>query len=97
MRRILKEIGSLQTEGTKLMCENASTIKLSKNSVLHGRSKHISVRFHFLKDLTKEGTVNLVFYGTREQLADLLTKSLKLEAFQKLPKKLGVCDISNLN
>jgi len=38
MRRILMEIGSLQTEGTKLMCDNASTIKLSKNPILHGRS-----------------------------------------------------------
>jgi len=58
MRRILKEIGHSQTEGTKLMFDNASTIKLSKNPVLHGRSKHIRVRFHFLRDLTKEGAIN---------------------------------------
>ena len=62
------------------MCDNTSTIKLSKNPVLHGRSKHIRVRFHFLRDLTKEGIVNLLFCGTRNQLADLLTKPLKLEA-----------------
>ena len=55
------------------------------------------MRFHFLRDLTKEGTVNLVFYGTRDQLADLLTNPLKLEAFQKLRKEIGVCDISDLN
>ena len=52
-------MGHSQIEGTKLMCENTLTIKLSKNPVLHGRSKHIRVRLHFLRDLTKEETVNL--------------------------------------
>jgi len=84
MRRILEKIGHLQTEGTKLMCDNASTIKLSKNPVIYGCSKHIKVRFHFLRDLTKEGAVNLLFYDTRDQLADMMTKPLKLKAFQKL-------------
>ena len=46
------------------MCYNTSTIKLSKNRVVHGRSIHIRVRFHFLRDLIKEGTVNLLFCGT---------------------------------
>ena len=72
------------------MCDNTSTIKLSKNPVLHGRSKHIRVRFHFLRDLTKEGTVNLLFCGTRNQLVDLLTNPLKLETFRKLGEELGV-------
>jgi len=60
MRRILEEIGHSQTEGTKLMCDNASTIKLSKNPILHGRFKHIRIRFHFLRDLTKEEL--LIYY-----------------------------------
>ena len=90
MRMILKEIGHSQIEGTKLMCDNTSTIKLSKNLVLHGHSKHIRVRFHFFRDFTKEETINLLFCGTRNQLADLLTKPLKLEAFRKLQEELGV-------
>ena len=79
MRRILKEIGHSQIEGTKLMCDNTSTIKLSKSLVPRERSKHIRVRFHFLRDLTKERIVNLLFCGTPNQLANLLTKPLKLE------------------
>ena len=57
MRMILKEIGHSQIEGTKLMCDNTSTIKLSKNPVVHGRSRHIRVRFNFLRDLIKEGKI----------------------------------------
>ena len=60
MRRILKEISHSQIEETKLMCDNISTIKQSKNSVLHRCFKHIRVRFRFLRDLTKEGSVNLL-------------------------------------
>ena len=70
MKRILKEIGRSQIEGTKLMCNNTSTIKLSKNSVLHRSSKHIRVRFHFIRDLTNEENVNLLFFDTRHKLAD---------------------------
>ena len=66
MRRILKEIGHVQAAGTKLMCVNSSTTKLSKNPVLHGRSKHIRIRFHFLRDLAIEGVVNLLVCGTQD-------------------------------
>ena len=90
MKRILKEIGHSQIEGTKLMCDNTWTIKLSKNPVLHGLSKHIRIRFHFLRNLTKEETVNLLFCGTQNQLANLLTKPLELEASWKLREELGV-------
>ena len=48
---------------------------------MHGRSKHIDVRFHFLRELTKAGTVELVHCGTQEQLADVMTKPLKLDVF----------------
>lgn len=54
MRQILNEIRHSQKKGTKFMCDNTSTFKLSKFSVLHGRSMHIRVRFHFLRDRTKE-------------------------------------------
>ena len=50
---------------------------------MHGRSKHIDVRFHFLRDLTKEGTIELVHCNTQEHIAGIMTKPLKLEIFFK--------------
>ena len=82
---------------TSIYYDNSSTIKLSKNPVLHGRSKHIDVRFHFLRDLTKEEVVELGPCQSQEQIADILTKPLKLEAFVKLRGLLGVCSGSVLN
>ena len=55
MRRILEKLGHKQDKCIDIFCDNSSTIKLSKNPVMHGRSKHIDVRFHFLRDLTNDG------------------------------------------
>lgn len=60
---------------------------------MHGRSKHIDVRFHFLRDLTKEGVVELVHCGTQDQIADMMTKPLKLDLFRKMRDMLGVCNL----
>ncbi|KAL6227016.1 hypothetical protein ACLB2K_000975 [Fragaria x ananassa] len=97
MRKILREVNHAQIGGTVLMCDNISAIKSFKNSVFHGRTKHIRVRYHFLRDLTKEVIVQLVFCGSRDQLAELMTKPLKLEAFQKLHEELRVCAAPVLN
>lgn len=97
MRGILKKLSLTQHGCTTLMCDNSSTIKLSKNPVLHGRSKHIDVRFHFLRDLTRDGTMELMHCGTQDQVADLLTKPLKLETFLKLREQLGMCKVTDVN
>jgi hypothetical protein len=64
---------------------------------MHGHNKHIDARFHFLRDLTKEGTVELIYCGTQEQLTDVMTKALKLDTFQKLCDQLGVCQVPEVN
>ena len=60
---------------------------------MHGRSKHIDVHFHFLRDLVKDGSIELVHCGTENQVADVMTKPLKLNAFLRLRKMLGVCEV----
>lgn len=64
---------------------------------MHGRSKHIDVRFHFLRDLTKAGVMKMVHCNTQGQVADVMTKPLKLDAFLKLRSMLGVCPIPDVN
>lgn len=57
LRRILHHLNEDQKEVTTIYCDNSSSIKLSKNPVMHGRYKHIDVRFHFLRDLAKDGII----------------------------------------
>jgi len=53
LRKILHHLYQTQRSCTKIHCDNSSSIKLSKNPIIHGRCKHIDVRYHFLRDLTK--------------------------------------------
>jgi len=95
LRKILKELYFKQEGATAIYCDNNSTIKLSKNNVLHERSKHIDVEFHSLRDLTKDEVIDLIYCGSEDQVADIFTKPLKLAAFQKLRKLLGICKLDN--
>ena len=97
LRRILGKLGQNQATSTVIYCDNSSAIKLSKNPVLHGRSKHIDVRFHFLRELTRDGVVELVYCNTQEQVADIMTKPIKLESFLKLRDRLGLDVLFKLN
>ncbi|GKA99022.1 retrovirus-related pol polyprotein from transposon TNT 1-94, partial [Tanacetum coccineum] len=92
LRRILEKLSQVQHSPTVVYCDNTSAIRLSRNPVMHGRSKHIDVRFHFLRELVNDGVVELVQCSTQEQVADILTKPLKLDAFLKLRQLLGVCE-----
>lgn len=79
-----------------VFCDNNSTIKLSRNPGLHGRSKHIGIRFHFLRDLCKEEVINLNYSRTPNQVVDIMTKPLKLESFTKLREMLGMITLEKL-
>lgn len=74
----------------EIYCDNTSSIKLSRNPVMHRRTKHIDVRYHYIRDLTNQEVVKLVFCGTEEQVADIMTKPIKLETFMKLRSLLGM-------
>jgi hypothetical protein len=95
MRRILEKIGYQQEGSTVIMSDSSSAIKISKNPIMHGRSKHKDVRFHFLRNLVKDGVIKLEFCGTKKQVADVMTKPLKLDQFQKLRQMPGVCEVSD--
>ncbi|PNX81919.1 copia-type polyprotein [Trifolium pratense] len=97
LRRILEQLKQTQMTGTTIFCDNTSSIKLSKNPVMFGRCKHIDVRYCFLRDLNKDGTVEMSLCSSHDQIADIMTKALKLETFCKLRTRLGMCDLIEVN
>jgi hypothetical protein len=94
---VLKKLGLKEEKSTVIQCDNSSTIQLSKNPVFHGRSKHIDIRFHFLRDLAKDGVVELSYCNSQIQVADIMTKPLKLEQFLRLRNMLGMIEASKVN
>ncbi|GKA91026.1 hypothetical protein Tco_0812896 [Tanacetum coccineum] len=73
-----------------LYCDNRSTISLCCNNVQHSRSKHIDIRYHFIREQVENGVVELYFVTTDYQLADIFTKALPREQFEFLLPRLGM-------
>nr|GEX49023.1 hypothetical protein [Tanacetum cinerariifolium] len=83
LRRILADMGQVQVEATNIMCDNI--FMLARNPILHGRTKHMEIKHHYIRELIAKGEVRLESYRTNEQVADLLTKALpqvKLDEFK---------------
>ncbi|GJW03585.1 retrovirus-related pol polyprotein from transposon TNT 1-94 [Tanacetum coccineum] len=64
--------------------------KEGKDVLLHSRSKHINVRYHFIKEQVENGVAKLYFIKTEYQLADIFTKALAREIFEFLISRLGM-------
>ncbi|GJX03829.1 retrovirus-related pol polyprotein from transposon TNT 1-94 [Tanacetum coccineum] len=73
-----------------MYCDSKSAIAISCNPVQHSRTKHIDIRYHFIKEHVEKGTVELYFVGTEYQLADLFTKALPKERFEYLVHRIGM-------
>ncbi|GKC56322.1 hypothetical protein Tco_1083920, partial [Tanacetum coccineum] len=73
-----------------MYCDNKSAIALCYNNVQHSRSKHIDIRFHFIKEQVENGVVELYFVNTEYQLANIFTKALCRERIEFLINKLGM-------
>nr|GEW22189.1 retrovirus-related Pol polyprotein from transposon TNT 1-94 [Tanacetum cinerariifolium] len=71
-----------------IYCDSKSAIAISYNPVQHSRTKHITVRYHFIKEHMEKGTIELYFVKTDYQLADLFTKVLPVERFNYLVRHL---------
>uniref|UniRef100_A0A3Q7XZQ9 Uncharacterized protein LOC113786557 n=1 Tax=Cicer arietinum TaxID=3827 RepID=A0A3Q7XZQ9_CICAR len=72
-----------------LRCDNTSAINISKNPIMHSRTKHIDIRHHFLRDHVLKGNVEVTFVDTHNQLADIFTKPLPKDSFYKIRRELG--------
>ncbi|GKB29654.1 retrovirus-related pol polyprotein from transposon TNT 1-94 [Tanacetum coccineum] len=73
--------------------DNTSAIAISNNPVLHSRTKHIDIRYHFIRDHILKGYIELYFVPTNLQLADIFTKPLVEPSFTRLVAELGMLNI----
>lgn len=76
IRNFLEELGIEQCGPTPLHCDNAPVVALAKNPFKHAASKHMHLKYHFLREQVENGVVNMVQVPTATQLADVLTKAL---------------------
>ena len=72
------------------MCDNISAISISKNPIMHSKTKQIPIKYHFLREQVLEKKVKLEYVPSKEKVAVIFTKPLPREAFEYLRQKLGV-------
>nr|GEZ88574.1 hypothetical protein [Tanacetum cinerariifolium] len=80
-----------------IYCDLKSAIAKSCNPARHSRTKHITVRYHFIKEHVEKGTTKLYFVKTDYQLADLFTKSLPVDRFNYLVRRLGFWELTGFS
>uniref|UniRef100_A0A2N9J0X7 Uncharacterized protein n=1 Tax=Fagus sylvatica TaxID=28930 RepID=A0A2N9J0X7_FAGSY len=87
---ILRDIGIYQAQPPTLFCDNLSALHMSVNPILHARTKHIAIDYHFVREKVALGTLITRFVPSSSQLADLFTKPLSRVTFDGLKSKLGL-------
>ena len=90
LRQLMKDLQMDCNTATTIHEDNQGTIAMSRNPVLHKRTKHIDIKYHFVREKTQDGTIELKYCPTNEMVADILTKPLPKRQFEYLRCKLGL-------
>jgi hypothetical protein len=93
--RMLGDLLGRDTGAVELRVDSKSALTMAKNPVFHERSKHIQVRYHFIRGCLEEGGFKACYINTKDQLADLLTKPLGRIKFLDLCSRIGMVQLSH--
>jgi hypothetical protein len=93
LSRVLGELEGDKVVVPALMVDNQSAVALMKNPVLSGRSKHIEVKYHLVRESAEQGKIEVKQVRTDDQLGDILTKALGRVKFQEMRSRIGMVDV----
>ncbi|KAL8117921.1 hypothetical protein AgCh_015708 [Apium graveolens] len=90
LQKMLTQVTGKSIGPVMLYIDNKSAIDLTKNPIFHGRSKHIDIRYHFIRECVVRGEIIVRHVKTDEQKADVLTKALATVRFERMRTLLGI-------
>ncbi|GKU91768.1 hypothetical protein SLEP1_g5591 [Rubroshorea leprosula] len=93
-RKLMNDLKQPQIHPTELFCDNLSAVAIVKNPILHGRTKHIKIKYHSIREMVNEGEVQVLHCDSDDQITDIFTKGLHKFIFETLRDKLGMSSIS---
>jgi hypothetical protein len=96
MRQTLRDYG-YKLSKVPLLCDNESAIRMTDNPIEHNRTKHIDIRYHFLRDHQQKRDIKIAYVNTHNQLSDIFTKTLDEKTFSKLRNELNILDPRNFD
>jgi hypothetical protein len=90
MKQMMEDIHIHYNEPIPIFYDNTSAISISKNLVMHSKTKHIPIKFHFLGDQVMSKVIKVEYVGTKDYIADVFTQHLSKMQFESLRDQLGV-------
>ena len=84
LRKLMFDLALIQEKPIPIHCDNKSTVLIAKNPMLHGRTKHFKIKFHIVREAQSELKILLIQCSSEDQLADILTKPLSGNIFEKM-------------
>ncbi|KAH9654345.1 hypothetical protein KPL70_027718 [Citrus sinensis] len=90
LQSVLKELQVPLIEIPIIWCDNTGAASLAANPIHHSRTKHIEIDVHFVRDIISKGGVEVRYVPTEYQPADIFTKALPADRFQRLRDKLHI-------
>ena len=92
MNRLLLDMGFESMVSPIIYEDNQGAIALAKNPVSHKRTKHIDIRYHFIRECVNRGSVELKYCPTASMIADVLTKRLATSKFIQFRSSMGIME-----
>jgi hypothetical protein len=96
LHKLLIDLFDNEMDPITIHCDNQSCVKLSKNPVFHNRSKHIEIKYHYIRDMVQRKTIHVQYLPTHEQIADIFTKPLAKTKFEYFRERLGLVENASL-
>ncbi|KAK2979108.1 hypothetical protein RJ640_022103 [Escallonia rubra] len=93
LKRLIGDMFCEVDYAVQIKCDNESAIKLASNPIFHARTKHIEVRYHFVREKVLNEEVELLSVRTNDQVADIFRKALVEPKFQRFRDALGVISL----
>lgn len=92
LTRLLSDLG-MDVTPTVILEDNQGAIAIAKNPVDHSRTKHIDIRYHYIRECVQNGQIQLQYCPTDDMRADILTKPLPKQKFEYLRREIGLCAV----
>ncbi|MCO5578305.1 hypothetical protein L7F22_032145 [Adiantum nelumboides] len=90
LRYLMVDLGVGQVTANTIYTYSQSALAVAKNRVFHAHTKHIEVRYHYVRERLSAGEINLAYVPTQDNLADIFTKALSREKLEAFCKALGL-------
>jgi hypothetical protein len=97
LHKLLVDVFDHEMDSTIIHCDNQSRVKLSENPVFHDKSKHIEIKYHYIRDMVQRKELHVRYLPTHEQIVDIFTKPLASVKFEYFRERLGLVQNASLD